>query len=537
MQSLHFVMLVVACVCLFSVVRPRQIVRKGESMRVVYSGAVSERSLAPMGVLEWENASAAGSVGENVVGKVERELPVVLKFLKNEEKKALGAMEVGDWRSLAGGEYRLQLGLGGVRAESMGKQGVELVEQGDVVNHFQFTVGYRKVGNDEYEVVSFSVKSEDAIRPRQLKYSVSYQEFQGGIQALVNPLWFGRANIIGLIVNFCALVGVGIAAKAPVSEETLDDAGDETIWHMIRGDIFRPPKMVSLLALFCGVGAQVCSALLTTGVWQYRSYGDVVDSLLKNLVLAALVRGITSMNLYKRAGGLEWRSIFIYVICVTPVVIGVATLIANAIYYFAGSTALLSTDHALMVLGFFGVALVLAVIGSFVGAKLPVASPPFKPNLIPRQIPKPQFYEAFFKPVAGLYTFIWLLPAINIIFQMIHGNHEVPLPQWFAFVVLANIFVTSSAASISVVYLGVQLENHRWWWNAFLAPAFSSLYYLLFALGYGFRLHLLDASAWILHILCHTLISLSLFTVCGFSGFFSSYIFLSSLYSSLTKAK
>ena len=501
--------------CLFSVDVARVKVKKGEKVRVESGHAVSQRILAPMEALRWEDEVA---------------------FLENVERKSMRANVLGNWNDLSCDGYRVSISVAGVNAECEGKRGVPLGENGKLFNHFALTVWYRKVGNGEFEVASVEAKPEVRESQTGLTYDMKFLEFKGGLQAVTNPTWLSRANLVVFVVNLLVLIGVCVLALESKGEETLDDVAEAGVWYMMRGDIFRPPKYVSLLALSCGIGAQVVVAFLSTGIWKYRSYGVDLEFLLKMLAIASIVRGLVSMNMFKKIGGTEWRSILGYVLGLTPAITGSAILIANVIYYFLGSTELLSFEQTLVLAGIGGISMLLASFGSFVGAKLPVSSPPFKPNLIPRQIPKPQFYQAFFNPCGGLYTFIWMLPSVGVIFALIHGMSYVILPPWFVFLGLVNAFVISSCVSITVVYAGARFENPRWWWNAFLAPASSGGFYLLYAIGYGFTLHLAGASAWILHILCHGMISLSIFVVCGFFGFSFTYMFLFRLYSSLTKA-
>lgn len=48
------------------------------------------------------------------------------------------------------------------------------------------------------------------------------------------------------------------------SEEAREEAREETGWKLVSGDVFRPPKYASLLAVYIGSGVQVLGMLCST---------------------------------------------------------------------------------------------------------------------------------------------------------------------------------------------------------------------------------------------------------------------------------
>lgn len=83
--------------------------------------------------------------------------------------------------------------------------------------------------------------------------------------------WFSIVNssvILLFLSGMVAMIMLRILRKdlyrynqLEQSEEAREEAREETGWKLVYGDVFRPPKQASLLAVFIGSGVQVLAVI------------------------------------------------------------------------------------------------------------------------------------------------------------------------------------------------------------------------------------------------------------------------------------
>ncbi len=128
-----------------------------------------------------------------------------------------------------------------------------------------------------------------------------------------------------------------------VDEE--DIAEEETGWKLIHGDVFRPPKVLSLFCALIGSGAQIfCTVVILLicvliGAFKLTKRGALLTAMILIYALCAFVGGMVSGRLYKQLKGKNW--VWNVVVCTMafPIPLGIVFGWVNTVAWNHKSTA------------------------------------------------------------------------------------------------------------------------------------------------------------------------------------------------------
>jgi transmembrane 9 superfamily protein 3 len=209
-------------------------------------------------------------------------------------------------------------------------------------------------------------------------------------------------------------------------EELLDmdrDLGDEWGWKQVHGDVFRPPRHLSLIA--AGVGSGVQLVVLAFIVMIYTIMGDLylerATMLTASIFLYAvtsLISGFFSGSYYARYGGKNWVRAMIVTSGMWPGVCAAVVFAVNLIAIYKGLSKAIPF-LTMVALGAIWLFLVfpLTLVGAIIGRNwmgevflvflMGKANFPCRVNPIPRPVPDKVWYAESFMIVlvAGLLPF------------------------------------------------------------------------------------------------------------------------------------
>ncbi len=95
------------------------------------------------------------------------------------------------------------------------------------------------------------------------------------------------------------------------------------------------------------------------------------------------------------------------------------------------------------------------------------------------------------------------------------------------------LFVTCALVSATSCYYQLLNEDYRWWWQSFLNTGSSALYLLLYIVWYYFAKSTILGAAGFVFYFGYMSVVCTAFLITGSIGFFSSFLFVSLLYSSI----
>ena len=106
----------------------------------------------------------------------------------------------------------------------------------------------------------------------------------------------------------------------------------------------------------------------------------------------------------------------------------------------------------------------------------------------------------------------------------------------FGFLSMVAVVVMTSVCLTTIVYIYYQLifENHHWWWRSMFTSSGMGFYYFLYCVYY--YTNILKVRSWtgMIVYFSFTLVStLSMSIIVGTVGFFSAWLFIRKIYSSI----
>merc|ERR1712232_768748 len=156
-------------------------------------------------------------------------------------------------------------------------------------------------------------------------------------------------------------------------------------------------------------------------------------------------------------------------------------------------------------------------------------------NQIARFIPEGPWYSK--TPTSWLVS--GLLPfgsiSIEILFIMAAvWLHQIYYAVGFLLIVVLILVLTCAEVAIVMNYVQLMAENHEWWWNAFMNPAFTGGYLLLYSFWFlASKLSLVGFLPVMVYLTYMTMMSITLGLCCGAVGFLSCLVFNKVIYSAL----
>lgn len=440
-------------------------------------------------------------------------------------------------------------------------------------NHYEIIVDYHMVGKDGYRVVGVRVDpismrdstseecgdpdvplelSEESETSATFTYSVywvpsatTFATRWDRILHVYDPKihWFSIVNS-AVIVVFLVVMVTSILIRTLRkdiarynrldNQVALDDfSGNGAIedgvqedsgWKLVHGDVFRPPKHALFLSILVGNGTQLFMmagftiALALFGFLSPSNRGLLTTVMLLLYILFSFLNGYASSRVYKFFNGQAWKTLFASTPLALPGLVFATFFFLNLFVWARGASgAVPFTTMLVLILMWFIISVPLSLVGSWLGFKQPVITPPTRTNQIPRQVPPSGGY---LKPLpsmllVGILPFGAMFVELYFIMNSIWFN-KVYYMFGFLFLCYGLMVITCSSLTILMIYFLLCAENYRWQWRAFFTSGACSVYVFGYALLYWMRT--LSFASWtggVIYLGYSLLISVLVFVLTG----------------------
>jgi transmembrane 9 superfamily protein 2/4 len=322
------------------------------------------------------------------------------------------------------------------------------------------------------------------------------------------------------------------------NEEQEDDSG----WKMVHGDVFRPPTYPMSLSVLVGSGAQITVAILVTLILSQTNLinpamkGQALSNIVLIYFFSGTVSGYISARIFKFCGGKNWKLNTVVTAVAFPGTIIGMFMILNIFLAFCGSSNTVDIFTIFCAFGLWiGVASPLVFFGSFIGFKRDPISVPRRTNQIARVVP-PQHYTLEGSKCSSL--IIGGLPFLCVVIQFNFLMYSIWMNQYYYHMdyLLATAIllgVCAMMASVSMCYLRLAREDHRWWWKAFADAASCGLWLFAFSIWYLFAcLDLVGIMPYIVYIAYTAMACVIMALYCGSIAFMGCFAFNRIIYNS-----
>ncbi|PHU11155.1 Transmembrane 9 superfamily member 9 [Capsicum chinense] len=360
--------------------------------------------------------------------------------------------------------------------------------------------------------------------------------------------WFSIVNSLMIVLFLSGMVAMIMLRTLyrDISKynqlETQEEAQEETGWKLVHGDVFRPPINSDLLCVYVGTGVQFFGMTVVTmtfavlGFLSPSNRGGLMTAMLLLWAFMGVFAGYASARLYKMFKGSEWKKITLKTALMFPGIVFVLFFVLNALIWGEKSSGAVpfGTMFALVFL-WFGIAVPLVFVGSYVGFKKPAIEDPVKTNKIPRQVPEQAWYmNPVFSILIG-----GILPFGAVFIELFFILTSIWLQQFyyifgFLFIVLIILIVTCAEITIVLCYFQLCSEDYLWWWRSYLTSGSSALYLFLYAAFYFFtKLEITKPVSGMLYFGYMLIASYAFFVLTGTIGFYACFWFTRLIYSSV----
>ncbi|XP_066388865.1 transmembrane 9 superfamily member 11-like [Miscanthus floridulus] len=364
--------------------------------------------------------------------------------------------------------------------------------------------------------------------------------------------WFSILNSIVVVSFLAAIVLVillrtvrrDLAQYEELGGESGAHADELAGWKLVAGDVFREPSHPVLLCVLVGDGVRILGMGVVTIVFAALGFmspacrGALVTGMLCFYLVLGVAAGYTAVSLWKtvRQGdtagwkSVAWRASFAF-----PGVGFAVFTVLNCVLWYNGSTgAVPFLLFVVILLLWFFVSVPLTLAGGLLASRVRHIEFPVKTNKIARQVPAAQCSPWVFVAVAGTLPFGTLFIELFFIMSSLWLG-RVYYVFGFLLVVLALLVTVCAEVSVVLTYMGLCVEDWRWWWRAFFASGSVALYTLGYAVYYlVFELHSLagPVSA-ALYVGYSFLMALAVMLATGAVGLGASFCFVHYLFSTV----
>ena len=224
--------------------------------------------------------------------------------------------------------------------------------------------------------------------------------------------WFSIVNSLMVLLFLTGMVAMIMlrTLRRDISAyndlETAEEAAEETGWKLVHGDVFRPPKFASWLAVCVGTGTQVLSmvvgsmVLSVMGVLSPANRGSLGTAGIFLFVFSGVFNGYASARAYRSFKMTQWKRTTTRAALAFPMLVSTVFLLLNFLVWGQRSSGAVPfwSLFALMFL-WFGVSVPLTFVGSFVGYRKEAPEDPVRTNKIPRQVPETAWWNGWLTTV------------------------------------------------------------------------------------------------------------------------------------------
>lgn len=368
-----------------------------------------------------------------------------------------------------------------------------------------------------------------------------------------NIHWFAIINSLIITVFLTGLVAMILVRalyrdfsrynRVATDEEKAEDK-EETGWKLVHGDVFRPPTRSPLLfAVLVGTGTQMLGMSVSTvffaavGFLNPANRGSLMVGVVLLFLFMGAVGGYQAARTHKMFDGRTYQRTTLLVAFAFPGFVFTVIFLLNLFVWHEESSNAIPFTSMLQVLAlWFLISVPLVFAGAYTGFKREKIAFPVVVSTIPRPIPEQPFYLswAFAMVIGGL------LPFGTVFVELFFILSSLWLDQYyyvFGFLLLVFVLLAVTCAEISIVLVYFQLcsENHKWWWNSFLAPGSSGIYLFLYSVYYFHtRLHMSEERTSTLLYFGYMFLIASIFSlVTGTIGHLASLSFTRRIYSAI----
>jgi len=340
--------------------------------------------------------------------------------------------------------------------------------------------------------------------------------------------------LVLLLTGFLAIIIMRIL-KNDFSRYATEDPDEEDYgWKLIHGDVFRFPAHKNLLSAFVGLGAQalaIAFGLLVLALFNFfypNNDGAIYTAGVFLYAVTSAIGGYVSAGFFKQMGGEKWAWNIILVASLFSVPFICVFSFVNTVAIAYKATAAVPADTIMIVLCILiFVTLPLQIIGGVAGKR---SAPPFdapcRTRNFPRQVPPIPFYRTLpcqmlmsgFLPFSAIYIELFYL------FSSVWGRSSYQL-YGILFIVAIILLIVTSCITLALTYFQLSMEDHRWWWSAFLTGGSTGLFVYAYAIFFYFYRSkmsgLLQGSFYFAYM---AIICYFFFVMLGTVGFWSSLI-------------
>ena len=480
-----------------------------------------------------------------------------------------------------------------------------------IYTHLHFSIGYnaaqivqvnistnpneRQDLSDKSLTFSYSVEwvpSTLQYKDRMLRYASN-----SFLPAALEIHWLSIINsfvLVLLLTAFLTIILMRILKNdfarymaVEMGEEAGEAEGNESGWKLLRGDVFRFPPYVGLLAACVGNGVQLfvlCFCLLSVsllGTFGPHKRGAVVTALIILYALTSGVSGFVSAQLYKKLNGQTWVWNIVGSAVLFPSVVSACFIFLNSTAWAHGSTAALPFGTiVIIILLYLLVALPLSIIGGIAGRNTTGAlEPPCRTNFTAKELPEVPWcvrcenahslslsllhltvylcrreflrcatltrtgthaparrryrnvvtasFMAGFLPFSAIYI------ELRYMFASMWG-HKIYTLFGILFIAFIMLIIVTSFITIALTYFQLAVEDYRWWWRSFITGGSTGFFVYAYCFFYFFArsamFGFVQTSFFFGYMFC---ISFGFFLMLGSIGFFSAFRFVHYIYSSI----
>ncbi|RLM61987.1 hypothetical protein C2845_PM14G07100 [Panicum miliaceum] len=364
--------------------------------------------------------------------------------------------------------------------------------------------------------------------------------------------WFSILNSIVVVAFLASIVLVillrtvrrDLAQYEELGSESGAQADELAGWKLVAGDVFREPSHPVLLCVLVGDGVRILGMGVVTIVFAALGFmspacrGALVTGMLCFYLVLGVAAGYTAVAVWKavRQGDIAgWKSVAWRASFAFPGVGFAVFTVLNCVLWYNGSTGAVPFLLFLVILlMWFFVSVPLTLAGGLIASRVRHIEFPVKTNKIARQMPAAQCSPWVFVAVAGTLPFGTLFIELFFIMSSLWLG-RVYYVFGFLLVVLALLVTVCAEVSVVLTYMGLCVEDWRWWWRAFFASGSVALYILGYAVYYlVFDLHSLagPVSA-ALYVGYSLLMALAVMLATGAVGLGASFCFVHYLFSTV----
>lgn len=296
-----------------------------------------------------------------------------------------------------------------------------------------------------------------------------------------------------ILVRTLSIELSGVSKTTKAEAVTVDD--DLTGWKLLRADVLRAPERQEALPYLLGTGIQLIVSLV--GILIRRKFPSIG---LFVLLFAGVFGGYHSGRLHRmfNGDGDAWLKNGFQTALRVPAIFLVVVLVLDFFIWLQGSNVGIPLSFIVDLVGMWlGVSLPLVLIGAYTGDSKAQTDKEVRVSGVPRAIPRQPFYLTFWPSLLISGALPYAATCVELYFIMnafqLHQDGYLSFIFGSLSLVLLIAILTAMEITITMTYLVLNHEDHRWHWRAFLFGSASTAYifahaafYFLTELRYGF---------------------------------------------------